>query len=329
MSQVEYMSNLKPVQLDRKRGTGRTLEAQANETEVADFRSLVAGIAWLGVTHGGAQAGASLYQGCLPNPTIKDVVGLSSLLQQLREEYRPLKFISGFSLDDIRILPVCDSSLGNNNKYSQGAHTLLLARASTSTLCGQCILINTRSGKSKRVANSSMAAETLALLQGCEEAVLLQSWLFELRFPSMTAMELLNTTGTEMSEIIPCTDCEDLHAVLVKPASPAPTNRSLVLHLSALRDYKEQLNVREYVWIATDDNLATPLTKLNKDGRLPLDILTLALETCRWDPRSAYKYGSTLVHPKAAPIQATGPRKGRLNISEASWTPFGSFTARL
>ena len=306
LSQAEYIKNLNCVSVSKTRGSGRTQDSPANEQEVADFRSLVAGVAWVGVTHGGAQAIASLYQSFLPVPTIKQVTGLNAALEQLRQDYRPLVFSAGFKLKELRIVPVCDSSLGNNSKYSQGAHCLFLAKKTNDRLCGSCVLLSSRSGKSKRVANSSMAAETLALLQGCEEGLLVQTWLHELQHPLLTARELLQVAGSDMTEMIPATDCEDLHVVLVQPAAPAPTNKSLVLHLSALRDMRDQGQVRDWAWVDTHCNIANAMTKLENDGTLPLQILTDALDRCYWEPLSAYKVGSSLIGSKA-----TGPRKGR------------------
>ena len=326
LSQQEYLKNLVPVTVTKVRGSGKTQDSPAEDKEVADFRSLVAGIAWVGVTHGGAQAMASLYQGFLPSPTVKQVMGLNAALEQLRDQYKPLKFSTGFTLEDLKLVPVCDSSLGNNSKYSQGAHALLLC-AKSDILCSNCLTLSTRSGKSKRVANSSMAAETLALLQGCEEALLVQTWLHELRFPSLSARELLEVSGSELTEMFPCTDCEDLHITLVQPAAPAPTNKSLVLHLSALRDLRDQGHVKDWVWVDTHSNVANAMTKLAADGTLPLDSFTEMLESCYWNPSHPFKVGSIMTAPptKSPGVSSTVFRRGK----SSTWAPISAFSARL
>ena len=295
MSQQQYLSTLKPVTVNRTRGEGRTQDTPGTEAEITDFRSLVAGISWVGVTHPGAQAAASLYQTYLPHPTIKQILNLNSFLNQLVSTYTPLRFASGFDLRDVRILCVCDSSLGNSGveKYSQGAHTCLLARGKQAeTLCGPCIPLTYRSGKSKRVANSTMAAECLAQCQGIEEGLLLQTWLHELTHPSMDAKQLLAVPPKELSPLVGVMDCEDLHAVLIKPAAPTPTNKSLVLHLSSLRESLDSGRVQGWVWVSTDDMLSNAMTKLESDGTLPMEPLTDMLRTCCWTPNATYKFGS-------------------------------------
>jgi hypothetical protein len=249
----------------------------------------------VGVTHPGAQAAASLYQGFLPTPNIKHILGLNSFLEQLRSEYAPLMFKSGFDLKNIRIVCPSDSSLGNTGveKYSQGAHMCLLAKGKEAdTLCGPCIPLTSRSGKSKRVANSSMAAETLASCQAIEEGLLLQTWIHELLNPELDARQLLAVPVSELPPLIGVTDCEDLHAVLIKPAAPTPTNRSLTLHLSSLREARESGKVQQWCWVTTHDMISNSTTKLESDGTLPLRPLTDLLRTCSWIPKESYKFGS-------------------------------------
>jgi len=297
MCQSEYIKTLRPISVLRKKGDGRTADTKCSPTEVSDFRSLVSGIAWLGVTHPGAQAAASLFQSYLPEPLIKHSQEVNNFLEQISVEYRPIVFRSDIDLANCREVVVTDSSLGNNTKYSQGGHLILLANKTEEHLCGSCTMFTGRSAKSKRVANSTMCAETLALLQGVEEGMLIQSWIYELMHPQATALEILKIPPVELPEIIACTDCEDLHQVLIKPAAPAPTNKSMVLHLSALRNASELLHVRQWVWIDTNDNPSNPLTKLEASGCLPLEILTNLLEKAFWEPTKPYKWGSQYVKP--------------------------------
>ena len=160
------------------------------------------------------------------------------------------------------------------------------------TLCGPCVPISSRSGKSKRVANSSMAAETLAQLQAIEEGLLLQTWIHELVHPELDARQLLAVPAHELPPLVGVTDCEDLHAVLIKPAAPSPTNKSLVLHLSALREAKESGRVQQWCWCTTHDMISNSMTKLEADGTLPMQPLTQTLKSCVWAPKESYKYGA-------------------------------------
>ena len=79
-----------------------------------------------------------------------------------------------------------------------------------------------------------------------------------------------------------------------------PTNKALTLHLAALREYKQRGNVRAWVWVDTNDQLANVLTKLNSDGTLPMDDLTAALRTQHYEPTRPFKWQGLTVATTAA-----------------------------
>ena len=107
---------------------------------------------------------------------------------------------------------------------------MVLLTSLSDQVCGHFNIVSFRSARSKRVASSTMSAETLALVQGVEDGMFLQTWLYELEHPAMRAFELLQVPPSELISMDCCTDCMDLYQVLVKPAAPAPTNKSLTLY---------------------------------------------------------------------------------------------------
>jgi hypothetical protein len=292
MCQKSYIANLKPI--SRKKEKGRTVECDSNPQEVTDFRSLVSGIAWVGITSPGAQAVASLMQGFLPIPKLKHLDMANAALQQLIDEYVPLVFRFGFDLSSSKLLLQTDSSLGNNQKYSQGGFVLFLCENDPQKLAGHVNLIGFRSGKSKRVANSTSAAETLAMNAGLETALHIQTWLAELQNPLLTPKQMTTLPSNEMLPIDACTDCNDVYSNLMNPAQPNLVNLSMTLHMSALRAERECKRVRAWIWLDTNDMLANPLTKLNVDGTLPQEDLVECLKTGWWAPRKPYKYEGQL-----------------------------------
>ena len=66
-SQKAYLAGLEPVPVPKGKE-----DTKCDPVQVTAFRSLVSAIAWGGVTNPAAQAGASLYQACLPEPTFAD-----------------------------------------------------------------------------------------------------------------------------------------------------------------------------------------------------------------------------------------------------------------
>jgi hypothetical protein len=269
-SQADYVKDLELVIVPKGKA-----DTKADATLQTSFRSAVSAVAWVGVTHAGAAAAASLYQGCLPIPSYEDMRHLNAFINELKQTYVPLVFRHDLDFANLRILVVSDSSLGNVSKYSQGGYFVLLCAGGCPTrLCGHCSILSFRSSKSKRVASSTLHAECLALVAATEEASHLQTWLYELKFPMLKTLEILNAEPRDMISIIGITDCKDLLDVLCKTAVTAVTNKAMTLYVAALRELKETGRVESWGWVDTRDNVSNGLTKLSEDGTLPMSDIT-------------------------------------------------------
>jgi hypothetical protein len=222
---------------------------------------------------------------------------LNTCLEQLQQAYHPIVFRHGLSLEKIRITTMCDSSLGNADKYSQGGYVHMLSNEHTDMLCGPMAMITARSCRSKRVASSTSAAETLAMVSGVESGQFLQTWLAELLHPESSASDLLNMPGASLPPHDVGTDCNDLMENLLKPAMPQPAQKSLALYLACLRETKMTESTRAWIWADTEDNIANGLTKLDPSGRIMLTEINEALRCSWWEPLKAYRWNGVLTFP--------------------------------
>ena len=295
-SQEAYLKQLKPITIERKRGDGRTADSAANAAEITLFRSLVSAVAWLGVTYPPALAAASLYQGFLPAPTIQQVLHLNACLQQFFEQYQPLIYRHGLTNKKLIIVP--DSSLGNNAKYSQGGYLILLSGSTQDLLCGPCSILGFKSSKSKRVASSTLHAETLALVAACEEAAMIQTFLYEVQNPLATSLDMMNVDSSQLIPMVGLVDCHDLLDTLCRPTMPVLTNKAMTLYTAVLREFADNGKVEHWGWIDTRDNPANCLTKLQNDGTLDLGPLTGLLKCAAWEPQFPYRWGLQLCDPQ-------------------------------
>jgi hypothetical protein len=185
MDQTEYVKQLCPVTVIAPRGSGRTATTDLNETEITDYRSLVSGISWWGITNPNAQAAASLYQGLLPTPTIEDARRLNACLADLVLHYAPFKIPTGIDYRNCHGKLTTDSSFNNTvDRKSQNCHHLLLCAGPGLSQRGELeftkgFILSSKSGKSKRVCTSTMHAEALAMIGGTEDAEYFLSWLLD------------------------------------------------------------------------------------------------------------------------------------------------------
>ena len=286
--QKDYIAELQPIKLP----TRSKKETICDADLITAYRSLVSGIAWVGVTYAPALAAASLYQSFLPAPTHEHCRMMNGVLDQIRTEYVPLMFRSDL-VGPFRLVVIGDSSLGNSSKYSQGGFYVMLATKSDTFVCGPCHPLAFKSGKSKRVASSTEHAEVLACLAGVEEAMFLQTWMYELANPYVTSLKLLSIPGKQHVQILPITDCLDVLESLTKTAVPTPVNRSLTLYLHALRELYQLGLVEAYLWCDTRDNIANALTKLKPDGTLDLGDLKDFYRGGGWEPKQPFRWHSS------------------------------------
>ena len=187
---------------------------------------------------------------------------------------------------------IADSSLGNNARYSQGGYVILLCAKDVNYIAGKCSLITFKSGKSKRVASSTLHAETLALVSACEEGQLVQSFWHELQNPGMSAAQLINVPPDQMLHIRALTDCRDLLDTLISATPPVLSNKSQLLFTSYLREVNA-----EWLWIDTRENPANCLTKLEGNGRIDFAPLSELIRTGAFEPRYPFRNASGLRDP--------------------------------
>ena len=296
--QRDYIAELKPIDIPPRCRKDDACDTQT----ITAFRSLVSGVAWSGVTYAPSLAAASLFQGFLPSPTWEHCKMLNEALKQIQSEYTPLMYRSDLQ-GPFRLVVVSDSSLGNSSKYSQGGFFVLLATQTDSLICGACHTLAFKSGKSKRVASSTEHAEVLALLSGVEEALFLQTWMYEVANPYISSLQLLHVSGQEHMQIVSVTDCLDVLESLTKTAVPTPVNRALTLYLHALRELFQLKFVEAYAWCDTRDNIANSLTKIKPDGTLDLGDLKEFYQCGGWEPKQPFRWHSSrLSDPSPFPL---------------------------
>ena len=115
----------------------------------------------------------------LKNPTIKGLIIVNKIISRLREtqyylKYQPIR-------ENHKIVLLTDASFGNlPNGGSQGAHLMYLAGDDNTYN-----LVLWWSKRIKRVAKSSLTAETLALSEGVDSAYYISTLFAEIMYGSI------------------------------------------------------------------------------------------------------------------------------------------------
>jgi hypothetical protein len=143
----------------------------------------------------------------------------------------------------LRILSYSDASLYNNKDLSsQLGYIILLADAST-----KCCVFSFRSFKSKRIARSRMAAETMAFADAFDAAFALKS-------------DLVSILGKAIPLLI-LTDSKQLFDVMV--SAKYTTKNCLMIDISAAREGFNRGDISSICLINSQDNTADLMTKLS------------------------------------------------------------------
>lgn len=103
--------------------------------------------------------------------TVSDLIRICKTLKQIKNEEGFLIFPCMNKIDNCKIYVYTDAALANLNDgcSSMGAHLVLLVDPD-----GKCCVLNWQANKIKRFVRSSLAAETLSLEEGVEDAVFLR-----------------------------------------------------------------------------------------------------------------------------------------------------------
>jgi hypothetical protein len=148
----------------------------------------------------------------------------------------------------LRILAYSDASLHNNGDSSSRLGYVILLADSTGTYC----VISFRSFKSKRIARSSMAAETMAFADTFDAAFSLKS-------------DLASALGEPLPMLI-LTDTKPLFEVMV--CSKYRTEKPLMIDISAAREGFNRHDITNICLISSEDNIADSMTKQSSNNAL-------------------------------------------------------------
>ena len=163
-------------------------------------------------------------------------------------------------LKNPKMIVYSDASLGNNDTgNTQGGFFIGLQDKESLTLTPLAWC----SKKLRRVARSTLAAETLAMVDAMDSAIFSASLFSEL---------MTGQIHPETLQITLITDNKSLHDNLA--SGKAVIERRLRIEMAAIKEALERKIVNEAVWVNTENQLADVLTK---KGASPLRLLT-ALE---------------------------------------------------
>eukprot|EP00971_Amphidinium_carterae_P254499 5052556-Amphidinium_carterae.2 len=237
--------------------------------DLTEYRSTTGCLQWLASsTRIDVAASCSLLQAS--KPEITNLRGLYEAIAYCKQEPSAGIVFNGICVRDWLLVGFTDASFNNaEGQRSQLGLLVVVAHASsiTSTTPSHCSPVEWRSQKSRRVARSTLAAESIAA-DACVDCLQLLA--------AMVGIMINNTGLRQVSGYIPfccATDCRSLHDALASE-SPSTSERRILIDLTALRDSLREAHAAHpwvpdrLLWVPGEFQLADPLTKLDKKLRM-------------------------------------------------------------
>ena len=283
ISQESYVdSRLETIEIPK----GVVMDELADQVTKQDNQSTIGALSWLASqTRPDLQAGVSLAQRKQKSPTYADVKETNKVVKMAQAgknqklEYKPV----ARSFDDLAILVYHDAAWANATPdaddpeyqpdgpgiYSQLGHLVMLVdRRVLHGAPGPSMLVAWKSHACPRVCRSTFAAETMAALEGWEDALAFRAMVSGIFSPQ----GVFEGEARRLLPIVSITDCKSVYDAVHRIAGPrAPSEKRLIIDLAALRQiiaaegavWNGTLKGRKLLaWVPTTSQLADILTKV-------------------------------------------------------------------
>ena len=246
MDQISYIESIKPVPVFKQQSMMR--HELLNKNELKQFRSVIGQLGWAGgQTRPDIAFDCCELSSSVKHATIEDLLRANKVLSRAKSEPVVLTFKDMRDLSTAKFVCFNDSSFGNLcDGGSQGSYVIFLEGQN-----GNCSPLMWQSKKLRRVVRSTMAAETLSLVEAAEACFWLSGILKEI---------LLDSQDRPPQYSIECrTDSHQLYDAVysIRPVS----DKRLRIDVAVLKEMIERKKVTQIKWIDKKYQLADSLTK--------------------------------------------------------------------
>ena len=194
--------------------------------------------------------------------TVKDLSKANKMFRKMKFDRVKLIYQKVGRIQDIKITLFTDASFGNlpDGMSSAGGHIIFLSTGYEPGVPSPCCPITWLSGKLKRKVTNTMEAETLALREGLEEAIVVQSKM----------AEMLNCAPKNI-RIEAFTDNDDCHKAIY--SSKQMLKGRMLIDMGVIKDMVDTREVESVQWIDKNYQLADALTKTGASTKSLLYVL--------------------------------------------------------
>ena len=250
--QFSFAESILPIELSRERLM--TKSDPLTDSEITKYRSLIGQLNWLAnISHPEIDFEVCQASTRIKSPIIVDIINLNKVVYKVKKERSFLTFPQ-LDWSSIHLKTYQDASYNNlPDGGSQGEFIVFLCDK-----YDRCAPISWGSTRIKRIVRSTLAAETLILNDGCDEALYTADLLESIQ------------PGQEKVKIIAITDNKS--AVEAIKSSTQVSDRNLRVGIAHLREYHETTKIKIH-HVQGQLQLADVFTKRGVSNQLLLSVL--------------------------------------------------------
>ena len=255
LHQKEYVDAISEITLSCEHASRRMDNLQ--KEEMADYRSLIGQLNWLGTqTRPDIAFDVCDLSANLKLPSVEGVLKANRTIKKLKKQRVTLSFGAMRCMEQLTVECYSDASFGNlAGGGSQGGYIIFLSDPD-----GSRCLLSWQSRKVRRVVKSTLAAETLALLDAAEAGVYLANLITE----------------------VMCLECPPLVKCYVDNKSLVENlystklveDKQLRINIAVIRDMLERRDLSEVCWVQSARQIAIVLTKRGASAELLLSAVS-------------------------------------------------------
>ena len=280
MSQSHYVKQLRLIDV-----SGLALDKEETllgPVHLPMFMSLLGAVAWLVLTRVDIPVYVQALQRATHKATIGHCLKLNKIVRWLRRKECNLTFhsLSG----RVRTLVVSDAAFRREDPSALAMRGAIVGVSEIGDSSGPGGLFHTLewySRRQRRVTRSTFGAETQALADSYEVGRVINLTLAAIWLPSSTVRSLLRSeeSGSLPTWVEAVIDCRSILDSLSMDELRQPSESSLIMVMTVLKEAMKSFNLRRLWWVATSDMVSDGLNK----GAVPRTALLKLASSGRWD----------------------------------------------
>jgi hypothetical protein len=256
LDQCDYIASLDPIHSNALKNLDRTV--YLSQSQMNDYRALVGQLNWVATqTRPDIAFDVCQLSSVFDKAKVDDLLRANKVVKKIKSECVTLRYPRLGDLKDCSIECYSDASFGNlDNGGSQGGYVVFIVDR-----CGRKCPVTWQSRRVRRVVKSTLAAETLALLDSSEAGVYIGRLL----------AGILNVP-TSVFPVKCFVDNRSLVDALY--STKAVEDKYLRINVAVLRDMLSKRDLASISWVRSTHQLANVLTKRGASGASLLAAIT-------------------------------------------------------